>query len=252
MGSDRPTPECACQRTGEPAIMHAGSCPVWRAHWDAVHLRNAERVAAGEKLLTPATPREGAPLDIAALPDWWDAQRALNGKPDASTCGAELRRALEHGVAEMRALLPADADYEQRLDAQLASKSQGVRKVRPPAPSGSLRAVAEEVLRLAECATPYPWWRALMSSDLVGDDNDHIARFGRVADCDFAASCRTSAPVLAAEVIRLEVEVERLRTDRDEWMANAECACITPDDDCDCSGCLAANARAEEDSPDGR
>jgi soluble cytochrome b562 len=39
-------------------------------------------------------PREGAPLDVAELPDWWDAQRALAGKPDASTCAAELRRAL--------------------------------------------------------------------------------------------------------------------------------------------------------------
>lgn len=42
-------------------------------------------------------PREGAPLDIALLPDWWDAQRAIDGKPDKSTCAAELRRALAHG-----------------------------------------------------------------------------------------------------------------------------------------------------------
>lgn len=41
------------------------------------------------------TPRPGAPLDIAALPDWWDEQRRADGKPDASTCGAELRLALK-------------------------------------------------------------------------------------------------------------------------------------------------------------
>lgn len=44
--------------------------------------------------LKDATPRPGAPLDVAELPDWWDAQRATQGE-DASTCAAELRQALE-------------------------------------------------------------------------------------------------------------------------------------------------------------
>jgi hypothetical protein len=40
---------------------------------------------------------EPAPLDIEALPDFWDARRARLGKPDKSTCAAELRLALEKG-----------------------------------------------------------------------------------------------------------------------------------------------------------
>jgi hypothetical protein len=47
----------------------------------------------------PAEPRaveaaEDAPLLIGDLADYWDARRKAQGKPDASTCAAELRRAL--------------------------------------------------------------------------------------------------------------------------------------------------------------
>lgn len=43
------------------------------------------------------TPDPDAPLDIEALPDFWDARRLRQGKADKSTCAAELRLALERG-----------------------------------------------------------------------------------------------------------------------------------------------------------
>jgi hypothetical protein len=42
-------------------------------------------------------PDADAPREVAALPDWWDARRAAQGKPDASRCAAELRVALAAG-----------------------------------------------------------------------------------------------------------------------------------------------------------
>ena len=45
--------------------------------------------------MTNVTPDPDAPLDIEALPDFWDARRLRQGKADKSTCAAELRLALE-------------------------------------------------------------------------------------------------------------------------------------------------------------
>lgn len=162
---------------------------------------------------TPATPRDGAPLDIAALPDWWDAQRALDGKPDASTCAAELRRALEARAfpaerrlsdEERRAL-----GIEQRWNAYKNprgdvfvcknehEKSAGCNyepwaspsaSPRPPAPTGSLRAVAEEVISV-----------------------DARMRRGEVSDTYAWATVRDCGAKLAAEVIRLEATTRALR-----------------------------------------
>lgn len=42
-------------------------------------------------------PDPDAPLDVASLPDFWDARRERQGKADKSTCAAELRLALERG-----------------------------------------------------------------------------------------------------------------------------------------------------------
>lgn len=57
-----------------------------------------------------AQPRPDAPLEIMALPDWWDAQRASLGK-DKSICAAELRLALARRasapVVELRSV-PGD------------------------------------------------------------------------------------------------------------------------------------------------
>ena len=46
---------------------------------------------------------ELAPLDIEKLPDFWDARRVRLGKPDKSTCAAELRLALETSRKQMEA-----------------------------------------------------------------------------------------------------------------------------------------------------
>lgn len=41
-----------------------------------------------------AEPQPDAPTDVAQLPDYWDARRKAQGKPDTSRCAAELRVAL--------------------------------------------------------------------------------------------------------------------------------------------------------------
>lgn len=65
-----------------------------------------------ETAATPkAAPSPNAPTDIAALPDWWDARRLAQGKPDASRCAAELRVAL----ASKHAPSPLD-DLRARQD----------------------------------------------------------------------------------------------------------------------------------------
>ncbi len=43
---------------------------------------------------TEVTADPEAPLDVAALPDFWDGRRPRQGKTDKSRCAAELRRAL--------------------------------------------------------------------------------------------------------------------------------------------------------------
>lgn len=103
---------------------------------------------AYEASLRPIEPSADAPLSVPELPDYWDRRRECLGK-DKSTCAAELRRALEHRAA----------------------------------PSGSLRAVAEEVIAIAQDCRVY-------SSSRDASD-------GRV---------RWLAPKLAAEVIRLEAK----------------------------------------------
>lgn len=45
-------------------------------------------------VLAPGEPQPDAPTDIALLPDYWDARRRRQGKPDLSRCAAELRIAL--------------------------------------------------------------------------------------------------------------------------------------------------------------
>lgn len=49
-------------------------------------------VTSASSAASDGVPRTGAPLDIAALPDWWDEQRRASGK-GPSTCAAELRLA---------------------------------------------------------------------------------------------------------------------------------------------------------------
>jgi hypothetical protein len=79
----------------------------------------------------PAEPRavearSNAPLDVAELADWWDAQRVLAGKPDKSTCAAELRRALERGNNAMVQLEPIAIkvlDLQERIDANRAKEA---------------------------------------------------------------------------------------------------------------------------------
>jgi hypothetical protein len=44
-----------------------------------------------------------APHVIAKLADYWDERRHRQGKPDASTCGADLSVALERTLAALRA-----------------------------------------------------------------------------------------------------------------------------------------------------
>jgi hypothetical protein len=45
--------------------------------------------------MQPIQPDPDAPTDIALLPNYWDARRERDGKPDLSRCGAELRIALD-------------------------------------------------------------------------------------------------------------------------------------------------------------
>lgn len=80
--------------------------------------QQSERAADGSA-------RDGAPLDVAVLPDWWDARRADAGKGH-STCAAELRLALEalrRGQAELcadRDGLEAERDHYRERARQSA------------------------------------------------------------------------------------------------------------------------------------
>lgn len=58
-------------------------------------------------VLAPAEPQPDAPVDIAKLPDYWDARRRQQGKPDLSRCAAELRLAL---AARANAPVPSAAE----------------------------------------------------------------------------------------------------------------------------------------------
>jgi hypothetical protein len=51
----------------------------------------------------PVQPDPDAPHVVGALPDYWDERRNRQGKPDASTCAADLSVALEHTLAVLRA-----------------------------------------------------------------------------------------------------------------------------------------------------
>jgi hypothetical protein len=57
----------------------------------------------------PIEPDADAPLDVHALPAFWDARRAAQGKPDASRCAAELRRALQPASASQPPAAASDA-----------------------------------------------------------------------------------------------------------------------------------------------
>lgn len=43
-----------------------------------------------------------APPVVGHLPDYWDQRRERQGKPDASTCAADLREALEFTARQLR------------------------------------------------------------------------------------------------------------------------------------------------------
>lgn len=77
-----------------------GECHLCGFH-DALNTLNGPARALRSALTSTSgaavEPDPEAPLDVAALPDYWDARRERLGKPDKSTCAAELRRALEHG-----------------------------------------------------------------------------------------------------------------------------------------------------------
>ena len=91
---------------------------------------------------------EAAPLDVDALPDYWDARRVRLGKPDKSTCAAELRRALAHR--------PEHASLEREL-AELREAARALDRARrgvldlTPASEGTTRAYAKT--RLAQAVS---------------------------------------------------------------------------------------------------
>ena len=53
--------------------------------------------------MRPVHEDPNAPHTLAALPDYWDERRHRQGKPDASTCAADLSVALEQTLATLRA-----------------------------------------------------------------------------------------------------------------------------------------------------
>ena len=65
-------------------------------------------------MITKVDADQYAPLNVAELPDYWDARRERDGKLDSSRCAAELRRALAVGRARR--------DGRQRLPSGLASR----------------------------------------------------------------------------------------------------------------------------------
>lgn len=70
----------------------------------------------------PVVPADEAPLDVAALPDFWDARRVAQGKDEKSFCAAELRRALEHAPQ----VLKIDGDWSAEDLARMARGAQVV------------------------------------------------------------------------------------------------------------------------------
>lgn len=89
--------------------------------------------------LAPVKADPCAPTNIAALPDYWDARRAREGKPDLSRCGADLRQALASSaggdlltaeeraqVEAMRNTLPTRAGLPQRPGRQTLTVFGGI------------------------------------------------------------------------------------------------------------------------------
>lgn len=89
------TAEAALDHERHRGVKTEKSCHAAKVALDAVkHRLHAPLV------LPPAEPQPDAPTDIAALPDYWDARRRRQEKPDLSRCAAELRVALASSPAD--------------------------------------------------------------------------------------------------------------------------------------------------------
>jgi hypothetical protein len=66
-----------------------------------------------------------APAEIGKLPAHWDERRKRQGKPDASTCGADLRHALEVTLGMLRTSAHA-MQHEHEGDDYMLGQGRGL------------------------------------------------------------------------------------------------------------------------------
>lgn len=75
--------------------------------------------------MRPVQADPAAPHTLADLPNFWDARRHRQGKPDLSTCAADLSVALQHTLAVLRAHGHA-LSHEHNADAYSVGQARGL------------------------------------------------------------------------------------------------------------------------------